>query len=270
MDYRSRLNQMKIYLQEVDTGIKYVYQFDRSFAVDFLDYLILDKDVSPKTRNNYRTWLSTFSTWLTERLYIDKNPVDDIHMLKEDEKFRDPLSASDLVRLRDYTMKYNPPFYLACMMEYYCFIRPDELRSVKIGDISITDQTVFVHPEFAKNRKGQVVALNDKVLKIMIAQKVFDHPSNEFLFGHKLVPGSEKIYVNQFRVEWQKVRKALNFPKSYQFYSLKDSGIRDLANAEGIVVARDQARHSDVSVTNKYLKTPRCAHEETKHFKGEL
>ena len=251
VDYRSRLNQMKIYLQEVDTGIKYVYQFDRSFAVDFLDYLILDKDVSPKTRNNYRTWLSTFSTWLTERLYIDKNPVDDIHMLKEDEKFRDPLSASDLVRLRDYTMKYNPPFYLACMMEYYCFIRPDE-------------------PEFAKNRKGQVVALNDKVLKIMIAQKVFDHPSNEFLFGHKLVPGSEKIYVNQFRVEWQKVRKALNFPKSYQFYSLKDSGIRDLANAEGIVVARDQARHSDVSVTNKYLKTPRCAHEETKHFKGEL
>lgn len=192
VDYRSRLNQLEIYLHEAETEIKYIYQFDRAFIVDFLDYLILDKDVSAKTRNNYRTWLSTFASWLTERLYIDKNPVDDIHMLKEDEKFRDPLSASDLVRLRDYTMKYNPPFYLACMMEYYCFIRPDELRSVKIGDISITDQTVFVHPEYAKNRKGQVVALNDKVLKIMIAQKVFDHPSNEFLFGHKLVPGPEK------------------------------------------------------------------------------
>jgi len=183
VDYRSRLNQMKIYLQEVDTGIKYVYQFDRSFAVDFLDYLILDKDVSPKTRNNYRTWLSTFGTWLKDRLYIDDNPIDEIHMLKEEEKFRDPLTAADLVRLRDYTMKYNPPFYLACMMEYYCFIRPDELRYVRIGDISIKDQTVYVHPEFAKNRKGQVVALNDNLLKIMIKQKVFDHPSNEFLFG---------------------------------------------------------------------------------------
>ena len=270
VDYRSRLNQMKIYLQEVDTGIKYVYQFDRSFAVDFLDYLILDKDVSPKTRNNYRTWLSTFGTWLKDRLYIDDNPIDEIHMLKEEEKFRDPLTAADLVRLRDYTMKYNPPFYLACMMEYYCFIRPDELRYVRIGDISIKDQTVYVHPEFAKNRKGQVVALNDNLLKIMIKQKVFDHPSNEFLFGHKLVPGPEKIYVNQFRIEWANVRKALGWPKSYQFYSLKDSGIRDLANAEGIVVARDQARHSDVSVTNKYLKNSNVAHEETKHFKGEL
>lgn len=270
VDYRSRLNQMKVYLQETDTNIKFVYQFDRGFAVDFLDYLILDKDVSAKTRNNYRTWLSTFATWLKERQYIDDNHIDDIHTLKEEEKFRDALTADALVRLRDYTKKYNPPFYLACMMEYYCFIRPDELRSVKVGDISIKEQTVYIHPEFSKNRKGQVVALNDKVLKIMIEQKVFDHASNEFLFGHKLYPGPEKIYINQFRYEWAKVRKALNFPKSYQFYSLKDSGIRDLANAEGIVVARDQARHSDVSVTNKYLKNAKFAHEETKHFKGEL
>lgn len=270
IDYRSRLNQLKIYLEETETDIKYVYQFDRAFAVDFLDYLILDKDVSAKTRNNYRTWLSTFASWLKERQYIDKNPIDDIHMLKEEEKFRDPLTTEDLVRLRDYTVKRSPQFYLACMMEYYCFIRPDELRYVKVGDISITDQTVYIHPEFSKNRKGQVVALNDKVLRIMIEQKVFDHPSNEFLFGHDLTPGPEKIYVNQFRKEWQKVRKALGFPMSYQFYSLKDSGIRDLANAEGIVVARDQARHSDVSVTNKYLKNAKFAHEETKHFKGEL
>lgn len=270
IDYRSRLNQLKIYLQETETDIKYVYQFDRGFAVDFLDYLILDKDVAAKTRNGYRTWLSTFASWLKERQYIDNNPIEDIHMLKEEEKFRDPLTTNDLVRLRDYTSKNNPPFYLACMIEYYCFIRPDELRYVKVGDVSVEDQTVYIPPEVSKNRKGQVVALNDKVLKIMIEQKVFDHPSNEFLFGHDLVPGPEKIYINQFRKEWQKVRKALGFPMSYQFYSLKDSGIRDLANAEGIVVARDQARHSDVSVTNKYLKNAKFAHEETKRFKGEL
>ena len=270
VDYRSRANQLKLYLQESGMPIKYVYQFDRSFAIDFLDYLILDKDVSAKTRNNYRTWLSTFASWLIERQYIDSNPIEDIHMLREEEKFREPLTTSALAALRDYTQKYNPPFYLACMMEYYCFIRPDELRYVKVGDISIKDQTVYVHPEFAKNLKGQAVALNDSVLRSMIEQKVFDHPSNDYLFGHKLKPGPEQAYINQFRYEWSKVRKALKFPASYQFYSLKDSGIRDLANAEGIVVARDQARHTDISVTNHYLKNSKFAHEETKHFKGEL
>nr|DAO61907.1 MAG TPA: Integrase [Caudoviricetes sp.] len=270
IDYRSRLNQLKIFLSESGTRITYIYQFDRIFVVDFLDYLILDKDVSAKTRNNYRTWLSTFATWLKDRQYLDTNPVEEVHMMKESEKFREQLTAADLRRVKEWTSRYNPPFYLACLMEYYTLIRPDELRYIKIGDISITEQSVYVCPEVSKNRKGQTVALNDCVLKEMIEQHVFDHPSHEYLFGKNLIPGEEQVYVNRFRVEWKKMRDALGFPQSYQFYSLKDSGIRDLANAEGIVVARDQARHSDISVTNKYLKRPKLIHEETKHYKGEL
>ena len=68
------------------------------------------------------------------------------------------------------------------------------------------------------------------------------------------------------------VRKKVYYdPKTYMFYSLKDSGIRDLANAVGIVVARDQARHADISTTNKYLQgSSLTVHEETKHFEGHL
>ena len=74
-----------------------------------------------------------------------------------------------------------------------------------------------------------------------------------------------------YREYFNKVRAKLKFPDTYQFYSLKDSGIRDLANAEGIVIARDQARHTDISTTNKYLKgTSMTVHEETKRFKGKL
>lgn len=270
VDYRSRLNQLKIFLSESGTRLTYIYQFDRIFVTDFLDYLILDKDVSAKTRNNYRTWLSTFAAWLKDRQYLDTNPVEEIPMIKESEKFREQLSSEDLRRVKAYAKKYNPAFYLACLMEYYTFIRPDELRHIRIGDISITEQSVYVKPEVSKNRKGQTVALNDTVLKEMIEQHVFDHVSNEYLFGKNLTPGEEQVYVNRFRLEWKKMRDALGFPQSYQFYSLKDSGIRDLANAEGIVVARDQARHSDISVTNKYLKRPKLIHEETKHYKGEL
>lgn len=35
----------------------------------------------------------------------------------------------------------------------------------------------------------------------------------------------DKMAVNRLRQEWARVRKALGFPASYQFYSLKDSGI---------------------------------------------
>ena len=74
-----------------------------------------------------------------------------------------------------------------------------------------------------------------------------------------------------FRDRWARLRKRLDLPKEYQFYSLKDSGIRDLANSEGIVIARDQARHSSVAVTNKYLQgRDRPVHKETIRFKGAL
>lgn len=270
VDYRSRMSCLLAYIEESKMQMKYVCQFDKALVVDFLDYIVLDKERSAKTRNNYRTWLSTFAAWLVDRQYIKQNCVEGIRMMKEDEKYRDDMTADDLRRLKEYTSEKCPPFYLACLMEYYAMIRPEELRHIKVGHISIKNQTIFIPPEVSKNRKGQAVALNDTLLRVMIEQRVFDHPSQDYLFGKNLVPGGEMIAVNRFRQEWVRVRKALKFPDTYQFYSLKDSGIRDLANAEGIVVARDQARHTDVAVTNKYLKQPRVVHEGTKHFKGEL
>ena len=65
------------------------------------------------------------------------------------------------------------------------------------------------------------------------------------------------------------MRKALKWDKCYQFYSLKDSGIRDLANAQGVVVARDQARHSDITTTNKYIQK-HGVQEVTLGFRGNL
>lgn len=270
VDYRSRLHQLRIFLEESDCKIKFVYQFDRAFAVDFLDYLILDKDVSAKTRNNYRTWLSTFANWLCEREYLESNPIEGIPFIRENDKVRDALSVSALSSLKSFALRVCPNFYLACMMEYYTFIRPGELRYIRLGDISIKDQTVYVSSDISKNRKGQAVALNDTLIKYMIQLHIFDYPSQYYLFGKDMVPGDEQIYINRFRVEWMKIRRSLNFPPSYQFYSLKDAGIRDLANSEGIVVARDQARHSDVAVTNKYLKNEHKAHTVAKHFKGTL
>lgn len=105
----------------------------------------------------------------------------------------------------------------------------------------------------------------------MIDLEVFSHPSDWYLFGDKMRCSPTKGSSEQFRRQWIKIRKALKFSDEYQFYSLKDSGIRDLANSAGIVVARDQARHTDISTTNKYLQGRDLpVHDETKTFKGDL
>lgn len=231
----------------------------------------MDRDSSARTRNNYRTWLSAFCSWLQEKKFIDSNPVEKIKTLPEEVKFRSALPPEDLIKLQEYLNKNNPSYLLACMMEYYTFIRPDELSNIRLKDIHIKEQKIFVSSAISKNRRDGMVGLNDRIITLMIDTHVFDAPDTFYLFGKDFKPSFEKADSRIFRDYFTKIRKALKFPTNYQFYSLKDSGIRDLANAEGIVVARDQARHSDISTTNRYLKGDALTvHEETKHFKGNL
>ena len=190
---------------------------------------------------------------------------------KEEPKHRDALSPEDLRKLKNYLEKHNRHYLLVCRMVYYTFIRPEELTRIRLKDIYLKEQKVFIAGDISKNRKDGMVGLNDELVKLMIDLDIFKHDGNCYLFSRNFMPGQRRITTKVLRNYFYKVRTALKFPNTYMFYSLKDSGIRDLANAAGIVVARDQARHSDISTTNKYLKgSSLTVHEETKHFQGEL
>lgn len=270
-DYMKRIKMLVAYNENRAFPIIYMYQFDRSYISEFLDYILLDRDSSARTRNNYRIWLSSFSTWLVEKQYIESNPVEKIKSLAEEQKKRTALSPTDLKRLKDHLENTNKHYLLVCRMEYYTFIRPEELSNIKLCDINLKEQKVFIGSTISKNRKDGMVGLNDELIKLMIDLNTFNYDTNCYLFGNDFRPSSKKINPRIFRTYFNKVRTALKFSDSYQFYSLKDSGIRDLANAEGIVIARDQARHSDISTTNKYLRgNDLTVHEETKHFEGTL
>lgn len=270
-DYLSRLNMLLEYNGSRGVPITYVYQFDQAYMSDFLDYILLDRDATARTRNNYRTWLSAFCSWLVEKKYMECNNVEKIKFLAEGEKMRSPFSSEDLARLKGYLAETNKHFLLACMMEYYTFIRPDELSNIRLKDIRVKEQKVFVSSAISKNRRDGMVGLNDSIIRLMVELNTFDNASECYLFGKHFKPSEKKADSRIFREYFNKVRAFLRFPRCYQFYSLKDTGIRDLANAAGIVVARDQARHSDISTTNKYLKgSSLTVHEETKHFRGDL
>ncbi len=269
--YLSCLNVMREYIASQVLPPRYVYQFNTVFITDFLDWLYLDRDVVAKTRNKYRAWLSSVATYFIERGYLSSNPVTNIKRISETVKKRQPLSEEMLKALKTHLSQTDPNFLLACMMEYYTMIRPEELTNLRIADISLKEQSVFVSASISKNKRDGKVGLNDEIIKLMLDLKLFSHPGDYFIFGDRMKPCSTKASSQIFRREWIKLRKALKWGDQYQFYSLKDSGIRDLANSEGIVIARDQARHTDISTTNKYLQgRDMPVHTETKHFKGKL
>lgn len=270
-DYEKRLRVFEEYTAKHIPAIVYAYQIDQSFISDFLDYVLLDRDSSARTRNNYRTWLSSLCNWMMEKQYLTHNPVEKIRQLAEEEKKRSALTVPDIQKLKKYLQKENPHFLFLCQFAYYTFIRPDEISNIRLADINLKEQKVFIGSSISKNRKDGMVGLNDALIKSMLDLGVFNSPNDYYLFGKGFKPSREKVTTRVYRNYFNKVRAKLKFPDSYQFYSLKDTSIRDLANAEGIVIARDQARHADISTTNKYLKgADMTVHEETKHFEGNF
>lgn len=268
-DYKKRIKVLTDYNSKHYPPVQYIYQFDQTYILDFLDYILIDRDSSARTRNNYKIWLSSFCSWLIEKQYMQTNPCENIKSLKEDVKKRTALSTTDLAKLNRYLKKKNPYFLLLCQFAYYTFIRPEEITNLKLKDINIKEQKVFISKEISKNRKDAMVGLNDSLIKSFLDLGYFNYSGDSYIFGKGFKPSKTKNTTRVFRDHFNKARAALKFPDTYQFYSLKDTGIRDLANAEGIVIARDQARHADISTTNKYLSgSSLTVHEETKHFNG--
>lgn len=255
--YRSYISQLKN-IEEWNTGkevpIENIFQFDKSFIISFLDYTYMEKKNSAQTRNNYLTFIRIFSTFLVEYQYLEKKPSDDITSLskKKLKKERSVIPEEDLARLYNHLENENKHYLLACSILYYCFVRPKEMSYIKISDISIERQTLFIPSETAKNRNDGIVTLPSKVIILMKELHIFEQPSNYYLFSNNFIPGLTQRASKQFTDYWLKTRRALKFPTNYQFYSLKDSGITNMLKTQDIITVRDQARHSDMLMTDKY------------------
>ena len=269
VDYCNRLKHFCAWC--VKNKVVYVGECTPSKVEDYLNHRLVKDKVSACSRNNDRTFLSAFFTWCCSRFYLPDNPCKDIKHLREGMKRRRIIRDDELRRIASYFAEHDRYMLLAVMMQYYTLIRPNELLHLKVGDIHFDEQYIVVPAQYSKNHKEQPVSLNDRLVEVMRELGIDKLPTDIWLFGYgccpNYVPGNHDL----FRYRWRNMREALGLGSDIQFYSLKDTGIIDLINAEGVLLARDQARHSSIAVTNLYTQYGgNTAHEETKHFRGKL
>lgn len=233
----------------------YIYQFDSTFVRMVLDHVYVDRNNTPQTRDNYLRWMRTFSTWLLQNQYIKEKPTDGFVSFgkKSKKKQRTVIAKNDMIRIKNHISKINKHYLLACYMLFYCFVRPKEIGKILIRHISLKRQTLFIPDINSKNRMNGTVTLPAKVIKLMIELNIFDYPGDYYLFSYKFMPGEEYKSEKQFRDFWlENVRKKLNLPASYKFYSLKDTGITSMLRTQPSITVRDQARHSTLLMTDIY------------------
>lgn len=253
--YKSYLKILRMYSTKIKP-IYYAYQFDRTYCVEFLDYVFIKRDNGAQTRNNYLHFLRLFSGFMVEKGYVKSRPSDGISPISKRlyKKERTVIPVESVAKITDYCKMYDRHFLLACYLLYYCFIRPVEMVRLKIGDFNLKAGTITIPAECSKNKKKQTVTVPKKVLKYALELGIFSEPIQYYIFSDRLIPGRYGIDTKIFRDHWGKLRKPLGLQKEWKFYSLKDTGITEMLKSKTVqtIEVRDQARHSSLSITDIY------------------
>ncbi len=274
-DYMCFVHILEEWNENRRTPIQYVYQFDRDFCVRFLDYIYIERENSPRTRNNYLAFLRSFSSFLVQHLYLKERPTDGLvgvgkSLLKKERKVIAPV---DVQRLHDWLMEHNRPYLLVCYFLHYMLIRPREIAKLRLCDICVAKQTIYIDDTISKNKKSAIVTMPAKIIELMVDLGYFNAPSSHYIFSRGFRPGAEWVNEKVYRDYWSRtIRPTLHFPKEYKFYSLKDTGITAMLRAGcDALSVKEQARHSSLLMTDIYTPQDiRDANPLLLNYKGIL
>ena len=190
-----------------------------------------------------------------DRGYIKSNSVVGIPTMTVEEKKREVIDPLSRKKIFEYFKEQDPNFLTLCMLIYFCFIRRTEITRIQVGDIQIQNGIILLPSKRTKNKKTQAVTIPKKLL-LRLSEHVDGANTDDFLFSNNFLPGKNPIKPKKISDTWSAMRKILELKSTYQFYSLKDTGITQLFLMNvPLIKIRDQARHHDIRMTEKY--TPR-------------
>ncbi len=263
--YKSFVKKLTTWLCEVYRRPDlYAYEFDKPLATAFMLWVKQQPKVSHRSYNNHLTFYRALFNWLVQFDYTKVNPFAAIKKNPKNltKKNRKSFTNEQLRALVDFLKKENPRYLAACMLTYYCFLRPDDLTYLRAASIDLKNSVIKVNAEDTKNDNTSYKTIPLALEPYLECLQLDRCDKNHYVFGHhkKFTPSAKRIDSREVARYWSTVvRKKLSWGMELQFYSLKDTGISNLlADGVGANYVQGQADHSSLEVTNEYVvsRTP--------------
>lgn len=235
-----------------------VMRFGKKEAMAFMDYLHLRRRVGATTYNNYQTILKVLFNELQARDYIQHNPFAQVPKKKFAQKRRRNFSIEERRIVASWISHENPGLFLAVLLSYYCFIRPNELRQMQLLCIDLAEGCIRLPATITKSNIDRTVTLPAAIVSYF-EPVIKAHQPGIYLFGPGLAPGRTPASKDAFYRAHQKALKQLYRAGSIKnmsglsFYSWKDSGLTDLSENLSVIELMKQAGHHDPKITMKYI-----------------
>jgi len=249
--YNSYINLIDTYCKEKNKVLNFVFDLNKQFVLDYLNWVYMERNNSPITYNNHLTFLKNLGNFFINKGFVLSNPTTGILPKRKPQKIRVLIDDDVKQKLKKYS-EVEPDYFTLCMLTYFCFFRRTELTKLKVSDVNIKDYLITIRGDDSKNAKTETVTI-----PINFVERLRKHIENagkdDYLFSTNFKIGKIQLNPKKISDTWSKFRKLYDVKNEVQFYSLKDSGITELLEA-GVpaIKVRNQARHYDISITEKY------------------
>ena len=241
-----------IYKWAEDNGLadQYCLRFGKQEAKRFMLHISSDGHKSARTYNNYLHHYQTMFAWMVQNDFLKENPFADLKPKKVDEKIRKTIPADDRKRVLEY-FSDMPGYVVIMKLCFMCFIRPKEIRLLRIRHVNYRDMTLDLPPEITKNHHERIIPIPEE-LRTWFQGVKGERPDN-YMFSAGFRPGPKPMATHAIGNAWAAMREKLNLPVSYQFYSLKDTGITEMLEA-GVPAkyVKELADHHSLEMTERY------------------
>lgn len=151
----------------------------------------------------------------------------------------------------------DPQLFLACMLEFYCGIRPGrEVRFLQVRNFDLKDGVLTIDAERSKNGKTGRITMSDDLIDICREFGIEGADPNLYVFGKNGNMGNKPISENMLRFRFNKFREKHGLSKDIKLYSFKHQGASYLVHSKvvDILQLKEHLRHSNLSATEHYVK----------------
>jgi len=258
--FRTYAGQIPVFtdwLEEHGYGDLPIRKITPETIADFFYFLAVEKGLDKPTCQKYFLNIRQLFQYAEKRGELEILPFDlVVFPRKKKDQGADVIQAVHLKPLLEEIKKCDPQLFLACMIQYYCFIRPGrELRLLRVGDIDLDNGLIVVQQIHAKNKLRQTVTMPNHLIEICREYGIAEANKSLFVFGKKKRFGTVPVSVNMLRYRFNQIKNRLNLPNGYKLYSMKHTGASNL-HKSGISMRElmDQLRHTQLEATSHYLK----------------
>lgn len=219
---------------------------------DYFFYLS-SKGLHSNTLRQRSVVLKSFCAELVQRKQLLFNPFENVKYKRKKHTSKLPFNDEQISILKHYFKTYNTQLLLAAEMMYYLFLRPNELRQIRVCDILFNEQKLVLESYIAKDKETIYKKIPNQMLQKFEQFKTM--PQHYYLFSVNNEPGEIMIGINKLSNNHREVLKALQIKGRWSFYSWVHTGIKKAALSNiPIKELQLQKGHHDLNMFNQYLK----------------